>query len=661
MSQTIKKILIANRGEIALRIIRTCKKMGITSVAIYSEADQDALFVKSADESVAIGGNTSSESYLDIQKIITAAKNAHADAIHPGYGFLSENSAFAQAVIDHNLIFIGPAPLTIKQMGDKARAKDIAGNTGVPVIRGYHGADQSTETLVSEALKIGLPCMIKAAAGGGGKGLKRVHEACELKNAIASAQREGQSAFGDATLIIEKYIASPRHIEIQVFGDQHGNIIHLFERECTLQRRHQKVIEESPSAFVTEDLRCQMGAAAIRVAQAVNYIGAGTVEFVVDPNKNFYFLEMNTRLQVEHPVTEEITGLDLVKMQIETAMGVPLGITQDAVKINGHAMEARVYAEAPRNNFLPVTGEVLYMDLPCLEGIRYDMGIENGSAISVYYDPMLGKITAHAKNRDQCIQLLATALDQTTLLGTTTNLWFLNRLITHPEHIKGRISTDFIDQHLSTLLTEDAKFNIQHTILAAAVLTFLKNRLHTTKGLYFNKGLAGFRINDCQMIPLALYYGDTEVGLFYRVMDPAKGIFEFKLDGDSFNIAPLHITDHTICLMINAERFEFIYAQKGHRLHFKTAGGEVVFTPATEHQNRSTKNIAGALTAPLPGKVLKVVVGEGTTVVLGDTLMIVEAMKMEHPIKANKDGRVTAIHFKEGDTVGLGAVLMTLE
>lgn len=421
--KTIKRILIANRGEIACRIIRTCQSMGISTVAVFSDADKDALHVKMADTAVYIGESEVQKSYLDIEKIIEAAKISGADAVHPGYGFLSENADFAKQLASENIIFIGPNAHAIAQMGSKTNAKVLAEKLGVPTVAGYKGEDQSVEKFKIEATKIGFPVLLKASAGGGGKGMRIVHAESELPAAFDAAKREAKSAFGDEDLLMEKYFVSSRHIEVQILGDKQGHVIHLLERECTIQRRYQKIIEESPSPVLTEESRAAICGSAVKLAQALNYDNAGTVEFIWSEGE-FYFLEVNTRLQVEHPVTEAITGLDLVKLQIEIAAGKPLLLKQTDIKANGYVLECRLYAEDATNNFLPTTGQILQWKTPQIDGLRFDSGVENGSEVSIFYDPMLAKIIAHGKDRIETIQRMEYALSKIRCLGTTTNLTF---------------------------------------------------------------------------------------------------------------------------------------------------------------------------------------------------------------------------------------------
>jgi len=449
------KILIANRGEIARRIIRTCRKLNVRTVAVYSEADKHAAFVREADEAVLIGPAPASDSYLRGDRIIAAAVNAGVQAIHPGYGFLSENAEFAEQCASAGIVFIGPTPEAIRAMALKGAAKALMTEAGVPVTPGYHGDDQSTDGLQSQAQRIGYPVLIKAVAGGGGKGMRRVDAAGDFADALVSAQREGQNAFGDPKVLIEKYVEVPRHIEIQLFADNHGNVVHLFERDCSLQRRHQKVIEEAPAPNLPERIRHAMGQAAVTAAKAIGYRGAGTVEFIVDVSKgidtaDFYFMEMNTRLQVEHPVTEEITGVDLVEWQLRVAAGEPLPLSQDQLRIDGHAFEARLYAEDPQNDFLPVTGTLQRLEFPATA--RIESAVEQGDAVSVFYDPMIAKIVVHGRDRAQALARMRRALIETRLSGMATNLSFLRRLISDPDFAAAEIDTGFIARHIDTLV-----------------------------------------------------------------------------------------------------------------------------------------------------------------------------------------------------------------
>jgi len=461
-NNSITKLLIANRGEIAERIIRTCREMGIATVAVFSDADRNARYVRKADEAIHLGPSAPFESYLNIEKLIHAAKFSDADAIHPGYGFLAENAAFAAKCRDEGIIFVGPSPEVIESMGSKTTAKELVQKLGIPVIEGYNGKDQNIKTLISEAIKIGFPVLLKAAMGGGGKGMRIINNEGELTTGIESAKREAEKSFGDGTLIIEKYLNSIRHIEIQIIGDDHGNYLHCFERECSIQRRHQKIIEESPSPVMTPELRDKMTSSAIEIAKTLKYSSMGTVEFIVDD-----FLEVNTRLQVEHPVTEMITGLELVRMQIEIAEGKELLIKQEDIKTNGHAVECRIYAEDPENNFLPCTGKILTWREKELHGVRYDSGVEKGSVVDVFYDPMLAKVIAHGSSRSECLRKLNHTLQNLAILGITNNKDFLSEILKNPDFSEGKFDTSFISRNFPDYKKNIDLKNVHESAIAA--------------------------------------------------------------------------------------------------------------------------------------------------------------------------------------------------
>lgn len=452
---TSRKILIANRGEIALRVMKTCRQLGIATVAVYSDADVNAPHTRLADEAVYIGAAAAKESYLNRERILAAARQTQADAIHPGYGFLSENAEFAEACAQAGLTFIGPSAQAIRQMGLKIAGRKLAAAAGVPTVPGYNGEDQSNAALRDQMLSIGFPVLIKASAGGGGKGMRVVRAENEMEEAIDGARREAEKSFGDGSLLLEKYIELARHVEIQILGDTHGNLVHLFERDCSLQRRHQKIIEESPSPAVNAELRARMGAAAVNIGRALQYTNAGTVEFILAPTDEFYFIEVNTRLQVEHPVTELVTGLDLVKLQFQIAAGERLTFDQEHLTQRGHAIECRVYAEDPRNNFLPAVGTLLRFIPPEGPGIRVDSGVQSGDEIGIHYDPLIAKIIVHDATRADAIRRMQTALAETVILGTTTNLPFLQTLLAHPVFQAGEVDTRFVDANLSALLPDE--------------------------------------------------------------------------------------------------------------------------------------------------------------------------------------------------------------
>ncbi|TVR18562.1 MAG: ATP-grasp domain-containing protein [Anaerolineaceae bacterium] len=632
---SIRKILIANRGEIACRIMRTCHDMGIATVAVYSDADADALHVSQAGEAVHIGASPATESYLNIPRIISAATRTGADAVHPGYGFLAENAEFAEAVIDAGLTWIGPSPDSIRAMGKKREAKLMLKD--VPLVPGYQGEDQRDETLSEAAEQIGYPVMVKASAGGGGKGMRRVDAPDELASALSIARREAAQAFADDTLILEKFVTNPRHIEIQIFGDQHGNVIAIGERECSIQRRHQKIIEETPSPAVDDDLRGRMSEAAVRIGQQLNYIGAGTVEFLLDAGKNFYFMEMNTRLQVEHPVTEMVYGVDLVRWQIEIAAGKPLPRTNLSAK--GHAVEARLYAENPARDFLPAVGDVVLFDTGEAGGVRIDSGIRTGDAVSIHYDPMIAKMIAVGADRQESLRRLSYALARIKLFGLENNVAFLRRVIDHPAHIAGDIHTGFIDAHPELIAMTDA---LPPPVLIAVGIAQTERAAGTT-----------WRNNR------------------YRAIT-----HDFTRDDNTHSIALTPTGANAYQVEIGAETYQAQavadgqYIVDGHRQRVTlTADGETWWAHhdgATYHLRwRNPLPLPGAgaaaegsLRAPMPGQVISVAVTVGQTVKQGDVLMALEAMKMEHRIQSPYDGVVEAVYYSVGDTVSAEAVLL---
>lgn len=645
----IRKVLIANRGEIACRIARTCRSMGIASTAVYSDADADALHPGAADEAVHIGGSPASDSYLNMNAIIAAAQRVGADAIHPGFGFLAENPRFAQAVIDAGLIFIGPPVSAIEAMGKKRESKLML--KGIPLVPGYSGADQTDAAFASAAQEIGFPIMVKASAGGGGKGMRRVDDPADLPDALAAARREAQQAFGDDTLILEKLILNPRHVEVQILGDQHGTVIALGERECSIQRRHQKIVEETPSTALTPDLRQQMCAAAVSIGQQLGYTSAGTVEFLVDADKNFYFMEMNTRLQVEHPVTEMVYDADLVRWQIAIAQGASLAesdLPQRQPK--GHAIEVRVYAEDPANDFLPVTGRVLRWDTRALAdvpGIRVDAGIQSGDTVSVYYDPMLAKIIAWGADRAEAIRRLDHALAHTQLLGLKSNLGFLRRVLLHPDHLAGNISTQFLDQH-PDLLADD--ITVPPVALIAAALS--QQRL-------LSGGTGHWRNNPNRPIRHTFSAGDARHTVLIAPHNTDH--FTIEIGDESHTVRLLSENDGVMTVVINGHRQQAAAICANNAWWVHTTGRTFSFDWLTPLPVPSREQAAeGSLRAPMPGQVISIRVESGQAVVKGDILLTMEAMKMEHRIQAPYDGVVGMIHYQVGDSVQADAVLLEL-
>lgn len=649
------KILIANRGEIALRVMRTCRAMGIATVAVYSDADGNAPHVRFADEAVRLGEAPVKDSYLNAERIIEAAGRVGADAIHPGYGFLSENAEFAEACHATGIVFIGPSPEAIRKMGLKSPARKLAAAAGCPVVPGYDSEDQNDETLCAEILKIGFPVLIKASAGGGGKGMRVVRTEHEIADAIESARREAEKAFGNGDLLLEKFIEGARHIEVQILGDRHGNLVHLFERDCSLQRRHQKVIEESPSPAVTAELRAKMGEAAISVCRAINYFNAGTVEFILTPTGEFYFIEVNTRLQVEHPVTEAITGLDLVKLQIEIAEGKPLPFSQNDLKTSGHAIEARLYAEDPENSLLPATGTLHDWRSPeHIAGLRVDAGVEVGSEIGIHYDPMLAKLIAHADDRATAIRKLSYGLRLLSAQGVTTNRDFLIRLIEHTEFVGGEVHTSFITEHLDELVVGPGDELKQASAIAAAL--YLQQRWQSANDL-LRQIPPGFRNNPFRPPSIRLKVSEQEAEISWQVSD---GKFAVTAMGASVVAEVLVCARGVIRLAMDGIQREFRITEIGNRLHVNSSLGDCVVTRLPRHPIPKSATEQGSASSPMPGVVLKILVSEGQQISAGDALLILEAMKMEQTIRAAADGVVDSIKVQSGQVVSPGDVLVQI-
>lgn len=652
------KVLIANRGEIACRVIRTAKSLGYRTVAVYSEADANALHVQMADEAVFIGGAQVAESYLRVDTIIEACRSAGADAVHPGYGFLSENDAFAQICMDNDIVFIGPTPHAIRLMGSKRLSKIAMIEAGVPCVPGYEGEDQSDAVFLSEATRIGFPVMVKASAGGGGRGMRLVNSADELPMALATACSEAKNAFGSGELIMEKAIIAPRHVEIQVFGDGKGHSIYLGERDCSIQRRHQKVIEEAPCPVMTPELRRSMGEAAVAAANTVDYIGAGTVEFLLDVQGNFYFLEMNTRLQVEHPVTELVTGQDLVEWQLRVANGEPLPLTQDEVTMTGVAIEARLYAENPANNFLPQTGSVLYWQPSNLDNVRTDHGMYNGAEVSPYYDPMVAKVIAYGKTRTDAARLLARALEDTVLLGVNSNKQFLVNLLNNPVFLSGDTSTAFIEQHFKddSSLKSYALDGQTLAIASAIMCRTPDNQGNGSQKLErFTTGLTAIK-------PLKIQFGDRTITVAVTTLgDTLTLTYSDAIKGDdqtlnatsnSYTIRVVSIDQHTLCYEFENVLQRVAYCQVGDTLYLNRGNGNLVLTNVTHARvELSDSEADGALRAPMAGNIVSLMANMGDKVKKGQILVVIEAMKIQQQLIATMDGVITEIAIKQGQQV----------
>lgn len=650
----IEKILIANRGEIASRILKTCQRIGIKTVCVYSSADISANFVELADEAYLIGAGPSAESYLQQELLIEIAQKTNCNAIHPGYGFLSENTAFAQKLADNDIIFIGPSPEAIDAMGDKAKAKTLMEQAGVPLIQGYHGDDQSPETLLENAKKIGFPVLLKASAGGGGKGMKPVFDESTFDEALQSAKREAMASFSNDDMMLEKYLTNPRHVEIQIFGDHDGDIIHLFERDCSLQRRHQKVIEEAPAPNIEAPIREKMYQAAINAAKAVNYVGAGTVEFLLDEDGSFYFMEMNTRLQVEHPVTEAITGLDLVEWQIMIASGEPLPLSQNEISQTGHAIEARLYAEDALNDFMPQAGTLNHLIPPL--NTRFDSAFDEinyhysdvPQKVSIYYDPMIAKIIAHGATREQAIDELAYALKELQIDGVHTNESFLHACITHDNFKKAQLTTKFIDQNIEELIEETR----QSPTAFEGALAFIALRIDSI-------------LNAYQLNPFfeSLNLRERFGGVKWGMTGDANTLLLSCEDGETFTFEDVRVEGDVCYASYDDKIFYWSALIKDKSITLYTDDGrfDIPWDNKRYTQANVNANAAPELQAPMPSKVVKININEGDTVQTGQTLMVLEAMKMEHQIKAPTNGIVTEVLAKEGEQVeeGFDLVIFT--
>jgi acetyl-CoA carboxylase biotin carboxylase subunit len=653
----IERILIANRGEIAARIIRTCRSMGIGTVAIYSDPDAEAPFVRAADDAVYIGPPLADASFLAIDKIVGVARSSGADAVHPGYGFLAENADFAQACQDAGITFIGPQPEAIRRMGGKIAAKKIMADAGVPVIPGFAAVGMDAAAMTARIEELGYPVLLKASAGGGGKGMRIVRAAAELGRAIDAARREAAHAFGDDALLVERYFEAPRHIEVQILGDHHGNLIHCFERECSIQRRHQKVIEEAPSPAVDEKLRREICAAALTAARAIDYRNAGTVEFVVDRNGSFYFLEVNTRLQVEHPVTEEITGLDLVRLQILIADGYCLPIRQDDLKIRGHAIEARLYAEDPEADFLPSTGRIECWQPGDVPGIRYEEGVQQGSEVTIHYDPLLAKVIVHAASRTEASRRLAGALAEMRVHGVRTNQTFLVRVLRHPEFLAGNIDTHFIDRHgVARGDAEQALATDRAHALAAAL--WLQARRRADAGV-LRSIPTGWRNNPSAMQHIAFGARGNKIEVEYQRR--RDGGWNVAIDGTAHRVELERSDGESTSLLVDDVHRTYTLQTRGRLCYVHSTLGTSDLEEVERFPSHDSEDVQGGCHAPMPGRVLEVLVAAGDPVRRGDLLVVLEAMKMEHQIVAPADGTVTEVRVAVGQQVDGGDILVVLD
>ena len=647
----IRRLLIANRGEIVCRIARTARRLGVTTIAVYSDADRNALHVRSADEAYHLGGAPAADSYLNISKLIALAKRVGADAIHPGYGFLSENAGFAQACVDADLIFIGPPAAAIKAMGSKSASKAAMAAVGVPVAPGYHGSEQSAQHLQEEAVRVGFPLIIKASAGGGGKGMQVVNSAADVPAAVESAQRLARTAFGDDRLLMERYFPKARHVEVQVFADSQGRTISLFDRDCSVQRRHQKIIEEAPAPDLREEVRAAMSQAAVKSAQAVGYVGAGTVEFLVDDAQNFYFMEMNTRLQVEHPVTELITGIDLVEWQLRIAQGEPLPVTQELTR-RGFAVEARLYAEDPAHDYLPSVGRISHLRwADAAPGVRQDTGVEEGDEVSSYYDPMLGKIIAWGESRATAIDLLRRALGEIEIVGVTTNRALLSSVLGDEEFRRGAVATNFLGAR-----REHLRFGEEAASAADLAMAAVWCAARRSDGNALWEDTRGWR--PAAPASTTWRFGESVVSLDSQPPDR----YLAKIRGEELSLRILARDATSLQVECEGEITPVRLFEAAPALHLWLRGRHAVLNRVGTDDSLQVAGTAeqGSLLTPLPGTIVAVHVAAGQHVARGAPLITVEAMKMEHTLTAPYEGVVSRIAFGVGERVQAGAVLVEL-
>jgi 3-methylcrotonyl-CoA carboxylase alpha subunit len=659
-----ESVLIANRGEIACRVIRSCRRLGIRSIAVYSDADRNARHVRLADEAVHIGGSAPGESYLRSDAILEAARNTGAKAIHPGYGFLSENADFADAVEKAGLVFIGPKAASMRKMGSKAGAKDLMQRAGVPVVPGYTGEDQEPKKLQQEADRIGYPLMIKAAHGGGGKGMRIVRNAGEFAENLASCQREAKNAFGRDRVLLERYIETPRHIEIQVFGDARGHVVHLNERECSAQRRYQKILEESPSPFLTPALRQKMGAAAVLAARAIDYVNAGTVEFIVGVDGAFYFMEINTRLQVEHPVTEMVTGLDLVEWQLRVAAGQALPLAQEQIEQIGHAIEVRLYAEDPEKNFLPGSGKLERLQLPARgHGVRVDAGVEEGDTVTVFYDPMIAKLIVHANDRPAALAKLARALARCDVVGPASNIAFLERLIAHPKIVEGTIDTGYLDRHLDEVFAGIDAPPSPAALAAALALRLRGERDAAQREARHSRDphspwaqADGWRLGHAGMRPLWLEVRGQRFEL--AVVGDAQA-FVFEHGGRRHAVRLRALGEDSITLELDGATRRLPVLRSGEDVVVHEGGRRHRFHPARVYGfEGGAERAADRLRAPMPGRIVAVNVAPGAKVEAQQPLLVMEAMKMELTLRAPAAATISEVRAAVGEFVEADTVLV---
>ncbi|KAF2077156.1 hypothetical protein CYY_001541 [Polysphondylium violaceum] len=665
----ITKVLIANRGEIACRVMQTAKKKGVKTVAVFSEADKNSLHVTMADESYHIGPPAAKESYLRGDKIIEVAKRSGAQAIHPGYGFLSENADFADLCEKEGLIFIGPPSSAIKAMGSKSASKDIMIAAGVPTIPGYHGEAQDMATLKREAAKIGYPVLIKAVMGGGGKGMRIVEREEDLEQGVESSQREAAASFGDSRVLVEKYLVHPRHVEIQVFADKHGNCVHLFERDCSVQRRHQKIIEEAPAPHLSPELRQKMGSAAVAAAKAVGYVGAGTVEFILSQDGSFYFMEMNTRLQVEHPITEMITKQDLVEWQLKVAESQTLPLQQSDLAIHGHAFEARIYAENPDSDFLPGTGKLVHLSTPTPNStLRVETGVRQGDEVSVYYDPMIAKLVVWDQDREKALRYLRNALDEYHIIGLNTNIGFLKRLSSHPSFEKGEVETGFIPIHKESLMRPQEPINADGVCLASLSLLLRENQEQSNIAAAQDQTnspwsqITNFRVNSNFSRTIKFVQKDQKIDVPVT-FNHRDNTYTFVVDGKKILVrdAKLNPANDTISAHVGDVFYNNVKTVPvKNYLHIFNQGNHYELEIPADFTPKGDGDAVGSLLSPMPGKITKILAKVGDVVKKGQPILLMEAMKMEHTIRSPIDGKVESLPYDLNEIVEEKKVLAVI-
>jgi len=659
------KLLIANRGEIACRVIKTARALGIHTIAVYSDADREARHVRMADEAVHIGGSAPAESYLDMEKVLTAARDTGAQAVHPGYGFLSENAAFSQRCAEFDVQFIGPPVKAIEIMGSKSAAKQAMEAAGVPILPGYHGDQANSDQLQQAAESMGFPVLLKAVAGGGGKGMRRVDEVGEFANALATAKREAQSSFGNDAMLVEKFLQNPRHVEVQVFCDALGNGVYLFERDCSIQRRHQKIIEEAPAPRLTEELRTQMGEAALRAAIAVDYVGAGTVEFLLSDEGEFFFMEMNTRLQVEHPVTEMITGVDLVAWQLAIADGEPLPLRQEDLTIRGHSFEARIYAEDPDSDFLPTAGEIECLRQPKQSAhVRVDTGVLQGDEVGVYYDPMIAKLIVWHQDRDSALQMLRQALKRYQITGLTTNVHFLQRIAAHPAFANAELSTGFIENNRASLFSAGS-LPLEMLLPSASVFLVLQQKASCTRRSDETSpwhALDNWRLSAPPTRRFEIEVGENSYQV--SVQQRAEDEFVVQFQDDAIKVHG-ELDGDELTTTINGRTQVATVLPDGEFYRYFSPLGNLKFAEQSPDYGQDLAELsdgfASDFKAPMNGTVVEIQVAAGDRVSAGDVVVIMEAMKMEHSVCAPADGFVTEVFCAKGDLISGGSELLGFE